>query len=114
MKKSPRPQTQASQIRRWRAHLDAQAKSGLSRAEYCRQHNLPYHAFGYWQGKLRRPESHPLTLVPLTLQPGPMQPTANSDLPALRLLLPGKIAVAVGDGFSPVTLDRLLSFLETR
>ena len=55
MKKSPRLRTLASQIRKWRVHLDAQSNSGLSRAEYCRQHDLSYHAFGYWRRKLHWP-----------------------------------------------------------
>lgn len=38
----------------WKAHVDAQVKSGLSRAEYCRQHELSYHTLTYWHRKLRQ------------------------------------------------------------
>ncbi len=36
----------------WKAHAEAQRQSGLSRAEYCRRHNLSYHALTYWVKKL--------------------------------------------------------------
>ena len=31
----------------WQRHVRAQQESGLSRAEYCRQQNLSYHALTY-------------------------------------------------------------------
>ena len=57
---------QASNRRQWEAHLKAAAKSGLSRAEYCRRHNLSYHAMGYWHGKLFREDSRQ-TFVPVNM-----------------------------------------------
>ena len=33
-------------------YVEALAQSGLSRREYCRQHNLSYHAATYWLRKL--------------------------------------------------------------
>ena len=38
--------------RHWQAHISAQRKSGLSRAAYCKEHNLSYHAATYWNRKL--------------------------------------------------------------
>ena len=48
MSKPTNKENQVRKRRRWQAHLNAVAKSGLSRSEYCRQHNLFYHAMGYW------------------------------------------------------------------
>ena len=31
----------------WKTHLDKWEESGLPQKEYCRQHNLVYHRFGY-------------------------------------------------------------------
>jgi len=32
----------------WKRHSELQKSSGLSRIEYCREHKLNYHRFGYW------------------------------------------------------------------
>lgn len=50
----------------WMAHVDAQAESGLNRAEYCRHHKLSYHTLTYWQRKGRRSDiSRPPQLIPV-------------------------------------------------
>lgn len=36
----------------WQYHVDACDQSGLSKAQYCRDHNLTYHLFIYWSAKL--------------------------------------------------------------
>ena len=98
--------------RHWQAHVKAQQQSGLSRAEYCRQHNLSYHALTYWQKKFARPSSSSATtLVPVSLR---TEPVRKVFYPELQLILPGKISVAVGDNFSPATLSKLLTVLENR
>lgn len=98
----------------WQVHVKAMEESGLSRAEYCRRRNLSYHALGYWLRKLAKPIAKPSILVPITLpaQINPDVSTANQA--ALTILLPGKVAVAVGDNFSSVTLNKLLTLLENR
>ncbi len=35
----------------WRRHYEACKISGLSRAKYCRQHQLVYYQFAYWSRK---------------------------------------------------------------
>jgi len=45
------PDTPNQGQRFWRAHINALAKSGLSRSEYCRRHTLSYHAMTYWLRK---------------------------------------------------------------
>ncbi len=100
--------------RQWRAHVTAQKQSGLNRAEYCRQHKLSYHALGYWQRKLSKQQSSETTLVPVTLvrslKPNPVQ----SEGSALKVILPDKTAIEVGDNFSPATLAKLLATLGSR
>ena len=39
---------------------------------------------------------------------------AHQDESSLRIILSGKMSVAVGDDFSAATLDRLLTVLESR
>ena len=105
---------QARHQRRWHAHVNAAEKSGLSRAEYCRRYNLPYHAMTYWQRKLSRSNNRQATLVPVTLPAALMRNGRQHNQTELQIILQGKMSVAVGDNFSPATLSRLLTVLENR
>lgn len=97
----------------WEFHVRALSESGLSRAEYCRRHNLSARALGYRQMKLRSPETNPSQLVAVMIPA--KEPAQAFDAPAsLHLLLPGNLSIAVGDHFSPQTLNRLLATLEGR
>ena len=91
--------------------MKAAARSGLRRAEYCRRHNLSYHAMSYWHKKLSS-ENSAQTFVPVKM--ALIRNEAHRDESSLRVILPGKISVAVGDDFSAATLDRLLTVLENR
>ncbi len=96
----------SSKPRHWVAHLASLQKSGLSRAEYCRQHKLSYHAMIYWQRKLAsNPSSKETTLVPVSfghkIQNHFMQPQGT----ALKVILPDKISIEVGDNFSSTTFS---------
>ena len=111
MQQKRRTRTRATELRRWQAHISAQAKSGLSRAQYCRQHDLSYHAMTYWQRKLvSNKNSETATLVPVSLPP---DFTVESH-PQIQLFLPGRISVALGKDFSSAALHRLLCALEAR
>jgi hypothetical protein len=97
----------------WEFHVHALSKSGMSRAEYCRRHNLSARALGYRQKKLRFLKANPSQLVAVMIPT--KDPAQTFDAPAsLHLLLPGNLSIAVGDRFSPQTLSRLLATLEGR
>lgn len=106
--------SQAGHHRRWQAHVTALAQSGLSRAEYCRQHDLSYHALTYWQRKLSRSRSNTTSLVPVTLETMPAKKAVQAGRADLHIVLPGNMSIAVGDNFSTTTLSRLLTVLEGR
>lgn len=40
----------------WQDHFDAWKQSGLTRGEYCRQHDLKLSTFGYWRQRLGAPK----------------------------------------------------------
>ena len=108
-------QSQTGGTKKWQAHLAAQAKSGLSRSEYCRRQEISYHAFGYWRRKLSKTGGNNVALVPITIQAMPAARLIDYDGAAdLTLVLPGNISIAVGDNFSGATLARLLKVLEAR
>jgi transposase len=100
--------------RYWQAHITAQKQSGLSRAEYCRQHQLSYHAATYWNRRLSKPASRETTLVPVAFASSININSAPVARSVLKVILPSKIAVEIDDGFSPTTLAKLLMILERR
>ena len=51
----------------WKEIKVKQEKSGLSRREYCRRHQLNYNQFDYWLRKVK-PDT-PQQLVPIKLNP---------------------------------------------
>ena len=114
MNKPDRVAKQTDNQRYWQVHVKALANSGLSRAEYCRRHDISYHALTYWQRKLPQPNSTTTTLVPVTLQTDAGRNVMQLERAALQIVLPGQMTIAVCDNFSPATLTRLLTVLENR
>ncbi|MFN2356037.1 MAG: hypothetical protein ABR512_16170, partial [Desulfopila sp.] len=100
--------------RHWQAHIQALGKSGLSRAEYCRRHNISYHAMTYWLRKNPKRNTSQPTLVPVPFQTGLHIPAPSSSGNVVRVVLPGDVAIEVNDNFSPSTLASVLSVLEAR
>lgn len=107
----------AGSRRHWQAHVQTQQKSGLSRAEYCRQHNLSYHALTYWCRKtasIIKPSAHNSTLVPVPLSLAQPQQPERRNTSGLRLHIADNITIEVDTNFSPTTLHTVLSVLEQR
>ena len=50
--------------RKWREHVGAWQKSGLSQAAYCRQHGLMQHDFSWWKGEIARRDPRASAVVP--------------------------------------------------
>ena len=98
--------------RHWQAHTKAQKKSGLNRAEYCRRHNLSYHALTYWQRKLSQPSRQHAQLVPVPT--AAMVREKNMSSSGVKILLNNRIAIEVDDQFSLRALSQVLSVLENR
>lgn len=56
----------------WANHFAEMEKSPLSRAAYCRKHNLNYDRMQYWRTQLWRVEEK--KLLPVTVNPTPVRP----------------------------------------
>lgn len=102
----------------WQAHVLASQQSGLSRAEYCRRHELSYHALTYWCKKSAQSlagdtASDSICLVPVTL-PFSEQAESSDRSSGLHLRFSETITIEVDCGFSQHTLCSLLSVLEQR
>jgi len=100
--------------RQWQAHLKALSRCGLSRAEYCRQHRLSYHALSYWYKKYSRPNSSKTSLIQIPSAQCVGQTSKQAGKSPLKIILPGQLAIEVDSNFCPTTLAKLLTALEVR
>lgn len=116
MAKKSRGPVQTDGKQQWRAYVRALIQSGMNRAEYCRQHDLSYHALTYWQRKIEQDKTigESQALVPVTFQVEPVRPSRAFNQAELHVILPNELRIAVGDNFSAGTLQRLLAALEGR
>ena len=96
----------------WKAHLQAWGKSGLNGMEYCRQHDLSYHAFNYWKKKCHRSSPSGISLVPVPAKRVMVAEEISSPGSPLKVEVGNRFKVEVRDGFSPQTLLSLISTLE--
>ena len=97
----------------WEAHIRAQQKSGLSRAEYCRRHDLSYHALTYWQRKLSEPSRKQTQLIPVPVE-RITQHRISAATSGVKILLDDRIGIEVCEQFSPKALSQVLAVLENR
>ena len=109
----------------WQKHLRAWSRSGLTQAEYCRQHQLSAPAFGWWKRQLQgKPRSR--------RRPPAVEQPERSDRPAVRfvevqrrpsvdpgsnsavyeVLLSRGRAIRVGHAFDPEVLRRLIATVD--
>ena len=108
-KKSSTRNTSNNKI--WQAHLKSWVSSGLSRAEYCRQQNISYHAFKYWEKKLLVKKSSTPAFVSVPAVRIEQSFLSSDESAKLRVDIRGRYRIEVYDDFSPVTLSRLISTL---
>jgi hypothetical protein len=100
----------ASRLRRedkpsyWQAQVSSWRRSGLSQAQFCRDHNLKVRDFGYWKRKFSR-SSGSARFVPLRVRSTP------SPSSSLGLVLESGLRIEVREGFSPGTLRDLIHTL---
>lgn len=106
------PSLKTSKRKIWQAHLKAWGSSGLSRAEYCRQQNLSYHAFRYWGKKLLGRQGSKPAFVAVPALRVEQFSLCRNEVARLKVDLGGRYRIEVHDDFSSATLTRLLSTLE--
>lgn len=81
----------------WKSHLNKWVESGLTQADYCRQHNLMRHRFAYWK-KRHAPNHLPVKFV--QVEPGLMHGSA----PAIKMNVGQRLQIEIPDGFARETL----------
>lgn len=68
----------------WQQHVAAYRNGKLSRAAYCKIHNIGYHQFGYWIKKFKAQTN----LIPIRIKQQPseeLSETASTVLCTLQL-----------------------------
>jgi len=95
----------------WQSNIDAWALTGLSQAEYCRQNNLKAHRFTYWKRKFYR-ENLPVELVRIHTSPVKSTHFLHNNGVPLRLTMGARFTLEIPDGFSPATLEQVISTLQ--
>lgn len=64
----------------WQMHLDAWRQSGLSQANYCKQHGLSLSSFGYWLHR-RAELTPPTAAVPIVVAKPSIETQVEVRLP---------------------------------
>lgn len=104
------PSVPDTRVSYWQEHVDALAKSGFSRREYCRRHQLSYHALTYWVRKLRQADNSASlpALVEVRACPSAL---AQRDCSPYRLHLGDGRLLEIASDFDPSSLGILLGVL---
>jgi len=93
----------------WKQHIENSRSSGLTQAEYCRQHELKDYRFTYWKKRLI-PADSAITFVPVKIR-GHLPPDQGSA--SLRLIMAKDLAIEIRTDFDPRLLRRLIATLRS-
>ena len=69
----------------WRQHIKNWKQSGLSQKVYCKQENLNFHAFNYWNQKISNKRGSDFVAI---------QPIKTASSSEIRLELPNGLALS--------------------
>lgn len=88
----PSTKSPSSQRSFWQPHALAWQRSELSKARYCREHELNYHQFNYWLARLTTPAVSVGTaaMAPKFL---PVALEQRQASPGLKITLPNGIII---------------------
>ena len=94
----------------WRNHLDQWSRSGITQNAYCKANDLKSNRLTYWKNKFKRQNlpvefvQIPSTRISQSLHSQPRQ--------ALRLNVDLDFQIEIPDGFSQITLSRILQVIK--
>ena len=90
----------------WRQHIDQWQQTGLTQAEYCRQHDLKHHQLVYWKKRFIKTESD-VSFVSLKLD-NLLDMPARPDHASLFLVIDDHFKIEVRAGFDVRLLQKLI------
>ncbi len=88
-----------------RTYLHAWQSSGLTRKQYCQQHNLKTHMFSYYKAKFLSQSDDSESLIPV-------QVVQDKSVAGLILSLPNGLSLEITPGFDQPTFMQVLSLLK--
>ncbi len=105
----------------WQQHIEAWRSSGLTQAEYARQHQLvvkrfSYHKRRYFSESGAKPTASSSTaaLVPVTVTEDLPAPAPEPVAPGITLTSPGGFRIELAAGFDHQALKQVLNVLGAR
>lgn len=78
---------------KWRQHIEAWQSSGMTQADYCRQHQLNARTFGARLSDYRQsPPSNSVALIPVQVETAAVETLVFTDAHGHRLTLPTTVS----------------------
>ncbi len=90
----------------WKKHIAAWENSGVSQAEYCREHGLSVKTFGYHKRRTVA-SAKPQKVIPVPKTAIRTEEKARACKP-ISLCSPGGFRIEIEPGFCQLTLKQLL------
>jgi len=90
----------------WKQHIDSWQQTGLTQAEYCRQHNLKHHQLVYWRKRFLKTETD-VSFVPLKLE-DLLDLPARQDHASLILVINNQFKIEIKVGFDARLLQQVI------
>lgn len=101
----------------WTKRIQDFHESGLSRKEWCQEHQIPPSTFGYWIRKQTKELPKPEQLDAPVFAKLPSEQEISSDLSAgdvpVTIYLPGSIRIEIGAGCPVGLMASLIHTLST-
>jgi len=97
----------------WQKHIEEWQQSGLSQQKYCGEKGIALATFGYWRRKLKTEQPEKPRFYPLIVAAEEPPEQKDSGNAALRLVLgEQRFTIEIGESFSPIVLEKLVTTLE--
>ena len=90
----------------WKQHIDSWQETGLTQAEYCRQHNLKHHQLVYWKKRFLKTETE-VSFVPLKFE-DLLDLSAQQQPASLTLVINNQFKIEIRAGFDSQLLRQLI------
>lgn len=94
----------------WRNRVKDWERSGLSQAEYCRQHKLKASQFLYWKKRIAGKLTPTASFVQIPVHKTPILSSLHRNSP-IRIKIENRYCVEVDKGFDPESLEYVLEVI---
>jgi len=107
-----RKQINFERRRFWKNHMEQWSSSGLSQAEYCRQHDIKANRFTYWKCKFKQEKaSSGIVPVPISALSSIASGRSVSSC-GLRLCIDSRYDLFIHEDVSSSLLEKVITAVE--